>query len=123
MASRSTKESEPRPSDRRPFPGIGDISADRTYRSIGEALTYWEFFEIHLARLFSVLVGTRQHPIVAMRAYGSVLSFEARATMVEQAARSYFYIRGELTSQLDDDVVKLMRHASTARGAMKLLTA
>jgi hypothetical protein len=111
---RKRKAQEPSPWARPAPPSIGDPLADITYRSVGEALTCWEFFEICLGRMFSAFVGRRSQPMVAVRAYGAVMSFEGRMAMVTEAARAHFHIsqnRARPEDQLQADIEQLIKEA------------
>jgi hypothetical protein len=77
------------------IPVEGDATADQTYLMVGRALTNWEHLESALGQLFAFLVGAQvSYPNnePAMRAYGSVVSFQGRATMLEEAANGYFHL-------------------------------
>jgi hypothetical protein len=47
-----------KPWDRPPFPKTGDASDDITYAAVGRALSQCENFELDLAGIFSLVVGT-----------------------------------------------------------------
>lgn len=71
---------------------------ENLYRAVGEALSRWEEVENELAQLFSVFVGSNnfenyEAAIPAIRAYGSVVSFNGRADMMDAAAKGYFFVR------------------------------
>jgi hypothetical protein len=70
----------------------GGAEPEPLLMAVGKALSYWEHVENHLANLFAVLVGaeiSRDRPAPAIRAYGTVVSFRARAAMVDAAAKAY----------------------------------
>jgi hypothetical protein len=75
---------------------VGPRSArQRTARlaAVGRALTEREHVEWALGQLFAFLVGAQigyPNNEPAMRAYGSVVSFQGRASMLEEAAAGYF---------------------------------
>jgi len=74
-------------------PTSGDDSLDTLYQAVGRALTEWEHVESALGDLFAFLVGAPwEYPSKqpAVRAYGSVISFQQRATMLIEAAEAYF---------------------------------
>ncbi len=82
------------PWDIPPVPEDGDHDIFTTFAAVGRALTEWEHVEGALAQVFSFLVGaewTTTEP--AVRAYGSVVSFQGRANMLDEAAAGYFHTR------------------------------
>ncbi len=81
-----------KPYHRRDWPRKGDKNRKTTFAAVGEALTHWENYEGALALLFSefVIPDLAMDRLAARRAYSSVRTFEARATMVEAAAEAYF---------------------------------
>lgn len=89
----------PNPWNIPPIPPTGDSTTDPLYRTIGMALTSWEYLEHELATIFAVFVGA---PSVgqdmldpAVRAYGSVVSFNGRAEMLDAAAKAYFHLNSQ----------------------------
>jgi hypothetical protein len=82
------------PWDIPPLAEIGDMDANAIFVAVGRALTEWEHLETALGQLFAFLVGAQvSYPNnePAMRAYGSVVSFQGRASMLEEAAAGYFH--------------------------------
>jgi hypothetical protein len=82
------------PWDIPPWPDRGDDEPDQLYRAVGKALTSWELIEEVMARLFGLFTSTtHQYPQTApaIRAYGSVMSFNGRAEMVVEAGRCFFH--------------------------------
>lgn len=80
------------PWDVPPLPDTGDPHAHSIFAAVGRAMTQWEHVEAALGDLFAFLVGGYfgiTEP--AVRAYGSVPSFNARAGMLEEAAAAYFH--------------------------------
>jgi hypothetical protein len=70
-----------------------DTSADFVFNAVGRALTKWEIAEQACARLFAIFVGAHQDSAEmtpAVRAYGSVVSFNGRCEMLRSAAEAYF---------------------------------
>jgi hypothetical protein len=70
----------------------GDANESAIYETIGRSLTDWEFVEEALARIFAALVGTVAYPRAgpAVRAYGSIIGFKARADMIRAAGETFF---------------------------------
>jgi len=82
----------PQPWDR--ISGLkGDDSAEVTYAAVGRALSSWEYFENEFAKLFSRFLGLLDNNLPAIRAYGSVLTFKGRASMVEAAAEAFYFLK------------------------------
>jgi hypothetical protein len=76
------------------IPDQGDATAESIFLTVGRAMTKWEHLESALGQLFAFLVGAQvSYPNnePAMRAYGSVVSFQGRASMLEEAAAGYFH--------------------------------
>lgn len=70
-----------------------DTTADLAFNAVGRALTKWEIAEEACARLFAIFVGAHQDAAEmapAVRAYGSVVSFNGRCKMLRSAAEAYF---------------------------------
>jgi hypothetical protein len=86
------------------------------FRAIGDALSSWESVEHYTAMIFTLLVAENPpklplpHSGPAVRAYGSVVSFQARAAMVEAAARAFFYLHPH--QKHEDRLKKLMKAAN-----------
>ena len=92
--SKDTKMTNPW--DTPPRAEVGDTHADAIYIAVGHALSEWEHLESALGQLFAFLVGAEivyPNNEPAMRAYGSVISFQGRASMLEEAAAGYFHTR------------------------------
>jgi hypothetical protein len=90
-------------------PADYDLKVEDLYQAVGEALSSWQYVEDGIASMFRTLVaeGREQYSYAhgmspAERAYGSVISFEARATMVSAAAEAFFHKNphAELQAQL-----------------------
>jgi hypothetical protein len=94
--------------DRRPWPSVGDTSAQELFAAIGAALTEWEYHETELAKLFSILVSGKRSPI-ARRAFSAVRTFEGRAEMLQAASEAYFTERPDTSAQ--DQFKELIRRA------------
>ena len=80
------------PWDVPPVPDKGDASPESIFLAVGRAMTQWEHLEAALGDFFAFLVGGDfglTDP--ALRAYGSIVSFNQRATMLEEAASAYFH--------------------------------
>jgi hypothetical protein len=90
----------------------GDDQLYTTYGAVGAALTQWELFEAYLSLVFGVLIGLDRESMAAHRAYGSVLSFNGRLSMVKAAAEAYFleHPHAELQAAFD----RLSKEASAA---------
>ena len=74
----------------------GDPTRQAIFVAVGDALSEWELVEEKCAEFFAVFVAAPRKSIVmmpAIRAYGSVLSFRARADMLLAAATAYFHTR------------------------------
>jgi hypothetical protein len=74
-------------------------SGKELFVAVGGALSSWQFVEDVIASIFEVLVAGTQGRWTyvnsmspAERAYGSVVSFDGRAGMVEAAAEAFFYV-------------------------------
>src|SRR5437016_4893458 len=86
----------PNPWDIPPIPETANADPDDIFRAVGGALSGWESVEHTLADIFTLLVEAKPPPVPfdimtpAARAYGSVVSFQARSAMVEAAARVFF---------------------------------
>ncbi|MCC8952723.1 hypothetical protein H8B02_04340 [Bradyrhizobium sp. Pear77] len=72
----------------------------KTEEFVGSALSSWQFVEDVIASIFEVLVSGPDayskyfnSMSAAERAYGSVVSFDGRAGMVEAAAEAFFHPR------------------------------
>jgi len=81
------------PWDIPPQPERYDSTADAVFTAVGKALTKWETAEAACAELFAIFVGAPQdstHMAPAVRAYGSVVSFNGRCEMLLRAAEAYF---------------------------------
>jgi hypothetical protein len=75
-----------------------DVKPEALYEAVGSALSSWQYVEDTVALIFKALVSDgipnntyEPSKSPAERAYGSVISFEARATMVAVAAEAFFY--------------------------------
>jgi hypothetical protein len=82
------------PWDIPPPASVGDMEANSIFLAVGRALTEWEHVESALGQLFAFFVGAQiSYPNnePAMRAYGSVVSFQGRASILEEAADGYFH--------------------------------
>jgi hypothetical protein len=104
-----------RPWDIPPLPSMGDLDQDRTYVSVGHALSSWEYFEGTLGFLYGVLVGDTKETSPALRAYGAVSAFSTRRDMIFEASKAYFfanpsYIEAQIKSLIDD-----AKHLATRR--------
>jgi hypothetical protein len=72
-----------------PAPTKGDARKAPLYRSIGQALSNWEFYETTLFLVFkSVTNPGWEAPLES--AYGSILAHKGRAEMVSSALATYF---------------------------------
>jgi hypothetical protein len=94
----------PNPWDRPEAPETGDQDDLALYEAVGRALSTWERMEERLAVLFSFLIGLDVPSDAAARAYGSILAFQQRRVMLEQAAEVYFDLHpdAELQTLFDD---------------------
>ena len=99
------------------FPDEGSASDRAIFSAVGAALSAWEHTEVHLALVFSHLVGDGVQSEAAFRAYGSAIAFSARADMVIAAAEQALSIhpeRDELEPKFKA-ALALMRRASARR--------
>lgn len=122
------------PLDNPRMPTLGDWSKAALYESVGRALTKWEAFEAHLAALFTMFIGPAATTLPALRAYGSVIAFDGRLTMVRSAAEAFFSLihdkrkhRAAVLSRFFDEIAKravvLSRHRNRiAHGAVQPYT-
>lgn len=76
-----------------------DKDSEILMAAVGSALSAWQFVEGAIAGIFEWLVadGGPKHRYInsmspAERAYGSIISFDARAGMVEAAADAFFHV-------------------------------
>lgn len=80
-------------------------SRDDLYVAVGRALSSWDGIESILAEIFSLFLGTpvSSNPLQepGIRAFGSVVSFNGRAEMLEAAARAYFHNKKTPTAPLE----------------------
>ena len=80
---------------------MGDLNVETTFTAIGRALTQWERFEYQLSGLFAVLVGAAENNVLpASRAYGSVVTFNARTAMVKAAADAFFLMYPNVSARV-----------------------
>jgi hypothetical protein len=98
-----------------PIPPTGDRRKDKIHLAAGRAAHQWEIVEHHLGGIFSIILGTKV-PIAALRAYGTVNSFQNRKTMLEAAAASLFHWRpdSEVKNHFDR-VMRVCQEASSRR--------
>lgn len=89
----------------KPKPGERLDLPDDLYAAVGKALSSWDGVESTLARIFALCCQT---PIFgnplgepAIRAYGSVVSFNGRAEMVDAASRAYFHNKKAPTAEIE----------------------
>lgn len=93
------------PWDIPPKPTEAHDLPDQLYAAVGKALSSWDGVESVLAEIFSLFLGTPyfgnplQEP--GIRAYGSVVSFNGRAEMLDAAARAYFHNKKTATAELE----------------------
>ena len=64
---------------------------DALYLSIGRALSEWERMEVLLSHYFAFFCGGRDN-LSARRAYGSVIAFSGRSSMLKKAAEAHFHL-------------------------------
>jgi hypothetical protein len=90
---------------------MGDVDEKPVFDAVGRALTAWETVEIECARLFAVLVSTRQKKLyhaAAVRAYGSIVGTHSRSNMLQLAAESYFATRPAKRSSFEKRCANLI---------------
>lgn len=98
------------------LPTHGDLERNTTYLAVGRALSHWERFEAYLALIFTETIGLRPtQDICAVRAYGSVMSFKARADMIDAATQAFFFMRPNLTLHQQFDELMLMARGYSGR--------
>ncbi len=115
----------------RPVPvAKGGGTPEPLLTAVGKSLSYWEHVENHLANLFAVFVGaeiSRDRPAPAIRAYGTIVSFRSRASMLDAAARAFFLQQPDLgwrktwTDLLEELSGFADRRNDIAHGAAELL--
>ena len=87
--------------------------SDEIYAAVGRALSNWDEVELALAEIFSIFTGTpifgdRPFEEPAIRAYGSVISFNGRTEMLEAASRGYFHNKKTPTAELEKNFRALL---------------
>src|SRR5579863_3010423 len=85
-----------------------DVDQDKLYNSVGRALSAWEGLEHHLATFFGFFAsdGSDSHA-AARRAYGAVIAFQGRSSMLAAAAEIYFaYHQDDALACRFDDLLK-----------------
>lgn len=94
-----------------PRPTAYDKDCQQIFAAVGSALSSWAYVEDAVASIFELLVCEPQATWTycnsmspAKRAYGSVVSFDGRAGMVEAAADAFFYVtpHADLEQRLKD---------------------
>jgi hypothetical protein len=72
----------------------GDTDANALYRSVGRALSAWEFMEAHLGSVYAALTlaPSERYFAPAMRAFGTVTNTFSRAEMITHAAEAFFFL-------------------------------
>ncbi|HML06546.1 MAG TPA: hypothetical protein VK430_00255 [Xanthobacteraceae bacterium] len=89
-----------KPWDIPPRPSTYDKDPEELFAAVGGALSSWQYVEDAIASLFEAIVSDGDMLILsfaksmspAKRAYGSIVSFDARAEMVEAAADAFFHV-------------------------------
>ncbi len=98
-----------------PIPPTGDRRKDKIHLAAGRAAHQWEVVEHHLGGIFSILLGTKV-PIAALRAYGTVNSFQNRKAMLDAAAAPLFHWRpGSEVKTHFDRVMRVCQEVSSRR--------
>ena len=102
--TKTQKEMEIKPWDRRPWPLRGDADDRTVYQHVGQFLSFWERYEATLAYLFASFFGPLPLSDPARRSYFSVRTFEGRAEMLRAASSTYFDARKspELQKRFDE---------------------
>ena len=85
----------------------GDAISDPLFNAVGRALSNWQNIENQLANLFTLFVGadiSAEAPGSAVGAYGAIVGFKNRLSMVDAASDAYFRARptGEGRKQWKD---------------------
>jgi hypothetical protein len=108
-----SKPKEPKSNvwDRRPWPKIGDATAEVIYEAVGRALSSWEVYEGLQSVLFSVFVTPNLETKAAMRAYSAVRTFEGRNEMLRAASQAYFHEQPE--TELQDAFKSILSTAAS----------
>jgi len=108
------------PWDVPPKPSHAPDHRDELYAAVGKALSSWELIERALAEIFSLFVGA---PVMgymldepAIRAYGSVISFNGRAEMLAAAAVGYFYKKKTPLPEIEKRVLGLLNECRNFSG-------
>lgn len=93
-----------KPWDAPPRSTTYDKDPEVLFAAIGSALSSWQYVEDAIARIFEVLVSESNVRSIypasmspAERAYGSIVSFDGRASMVEAAAEAFFHVNRHST--------------------------
>jgi hypothetical protein len=94
----------------------GDDAEEAIYVGVGRALDTWERFESTFSGLYGAFIDPSRYNRAAMRAFGALAAFQARADQLEQASKVYFVDRPErlLESQFKT-LLKSARRASARR--------
>ncbi len=90
----------------------GDLDPKILFEQIGRALTEWESVEARCAELFAVFTlspSRNPHFAPAIRAYGSVNSYQGRCDMIRAAAAAYFQTRPKKQKQFEKEVEGVMK--------------
>jgi hypothetical protein len=93
----------------------GDHTENEIFKSVGRALTEWENVENSCARLFAIFVSAHQqraYHAPAVRAYGSIVGFTSRGTMLRLAAKAYFDRRKDKKSIFAEEFKTLIDECS-----------
>jgi hypothetical protein len=73
-----------------PHPASGEDSEEAIYIGVGRALDTWERFDSTFSWLYGAFVDPHRHNRAAMRSFGTLAAFQARADQLEQAGNVYF---------------------------------
>lgn len=111
------------PWDRPPILEKGDRIRNSTYRSVGLALSNWEFYEFALGLIFRCVANADWDGPVD-HAYGSIITHKGRVEMIQATAKVYFKRhptgpRKELTAVLDKAGKLCARRNEIAHGRVQ----
>jgi hypothetical protein len=93
-----------------PLPDHGDDDQTVLFAAVGKALSQWEYLEAYLGLIYGLFVGNTKPASPAMRAYGSIVGFNARQEMAKEASSAFF----RLYFSISKDQIDLYRHITKA---------
>jgi hypothetical protein len=99
------------------WPLAGDPDQREVWTAVGEALSAWGIFEADLGQLFQHFITLDRSSASAERAFGSILSFEGRRSLLQGAGEAYFAYHPEDHQEHDlfRDILKESQKAARVR--------